>query len=197
MTILNYIVLCFYSRSALDVCPECAWVMYCAHENQVALEDDLYRENDGDSDGSEVTSELEFHLYSQLHYSSNVGEMEQQQQPDRGLQLQEADRPRGVEEGLRDTGAGMSTSLNLTRSPQTQPKKKKKEKREKRAKHSKKKKRSKTPPRSKFYRIEEVIVIDSSPDIISISEDEDGICSSKGRRLTPHKTSTVARKVRN
>uniref|UniRef100_A0A3Q1FHJ8 Zinc finger CCHC domain-containing protein 7 n=1 Tax=Acanthochromis polyacanthus TaxID=80966 RepID=A0A3Q1FHJ8_9TELE len=62
--------------------------MYCAYQDREELEDDLYQEDEGDSDGSEADSELEFRLYSQLHYSSNPGELEEQEdgeekEPDR------------------------------------------------------------------------------------------------------------------
>uniref|UniRef100_A0A3B5QM15 Zinc finger CCHC domain-containing protein 7 n=1 Tax=Xiphophorus maculatus TaxID=8083 RepID=A0A3B5QM15_XIPMA len=51
-------------------------VMYSAYQDREELEDNLYQE-DGDSDVSEANSELEFHLYSQLHYSSNAGELDE------------------------------------------------------------------------------------------------------------------------
>uniref|UniRef100_A0A3P9NK14 Zinc finger CCHC domain-containing protein 7 n=1 Tax=Poecilia reticulata TaxID=8081 RepID=A0A3P9NK14_POERE len=50
--------------------------MYSAYQDREELEDNLYQE-DGDSDESEANSELEFHLYSQLHYSSNAGELDE------------------------------------------------------------------------------------------------------------------------
>uniref|UniRef100_A0A3Q2EFW6 Zinc finger CCHC domain-containing protein 7 n=1 Tax=Cyprinodon variegatus TaxID=28743 RepID=A0A3Q2EFW6_CYPVA len=48
--------------------------MYSAYQDREELEDELYQE---DSGLSEADSELEFHLYSQLHYSSNAGEIEE------------------------------------------------------------------------------------------------------------------------
>uniref|UniRef100_A0A3Q3J1K3 Uncharacterized protein n=1 Tax=Monopterus albus TaxID=43700 RepID=A0A3Q3J1K3_MONAL len=53
--------------------------MYFSYQNHEELEDDLYQEDAGESEGSEANSELEFQLYSQLHYSSNAGELEEQE----------------------------------------------------------------------------------------------------------------------
>uniref|UniRef100_A0A3Q2P7J3 Zinc finger CCHC domain-containing protein 7 n=1 Tax=Fundulus heteroclitus TaxID=8078 RepID=A0A3Q2P7J3_FUNHE len=50
--------------------------MYSGYHDREELEDDLYQEDEA-SEASDANSELEFHLYSQLHYSSNAGEMEE------------------------------------------------------------------------------------------------------------------------
>uniref|UniRef100_A0A087Y0X9 Zinc finger CCHC domain-containing protein 7 n=1 Tax=Poecilia formosa TaxID=48698 RepID=A0A087Y0X9_POEFO len=115
--------------------------MYSAYQDREELEDNLYQE-DGDSDESEANSELEFHLYSQLHYSSNSEDA--------------------------------------------------------------KKKKSKIEPKiSKLSssRFEEVIVIDSSPDVISISdndsddEDDASVCALKAKGSLTLQTSTPAQQV--
>uniref|UniRef100_H3CFQ2 Zinc finger CCHC domain-containing protein 7 n=1 Tax=Tetraodon nigroviridis TaxID=99883 RepID=H3CFQ2_TETNG len=94
---------------------------------------------------SEVNSELEFHLYSQLHYSSNAGEV--------------AELVDAVEE------AG-------SQGPQQ-------------------------PEQALPFPFEEVIVIDSSPEVISVSDDDSssddtGVCGLKGQRSEWRQTSTPA-----
>ncbi|KAJ0033074.1 hypothetical protein NQD34_000181 [Periophthalmus magnuspinnatus] len=124
------------------------------------LEDDLYREYEDDSEGSEADSELEFHLYSQLHYSSNAGEVNELE-----------DKKKEIDE--------ISTED-------------KEKKRTKQAKNDKAK-----GQRASSTVFEEVIVIDSSPDVITLSEDDSsdesgGVCALKGQRLPKRCTSTPA-----
>uniref|UniRef100_A0A3P9KBR2 Zinc finger CCHC domain-containing protein 7 n=1 Tax=Oryzias latipes TaxID=8090 RepID=A0A3P9KBR2_ORYLA len=151
--------------------------MFSAQQNWEELEDELYRDDGEDSEGSEYNSELEFHLYSQLHYSSNPGEM---------ADLDDAEEE---EEHERKRDADTKPSSPACDTLQLHLKKKNTEKPKKR----------KTQPQgsklsSSFF--EEVIVIDSGPDVITISDDSaedfDGVCSSKGGALPKQQTSTPA-----
>ncbi|XP_044046079.1 zinc finger CCHC domain-containing protein 7 [Siniperca chuatsi] len=170
--------------------------MYCMYQDREALEDDLYRDDEGDSEGSEANSELEFRLYSQLHYSSNAGEMEEQEdggekaegQDSQQLEVTETADADGVQE---HTGESRPPSPNLSKLLQHLKKK--------REKHDKQKKGKNNPKgqRSSSSLFEEVIVIDSSPDVISISEDDtadddEGVCALKGQGLQRLQTSTPA-----
>lgn len=171
--------------------------MYSVYQDRERLEDDLYQEEEEDSDGSEANSEVEFHLYSQLHYSSNLGELEEQEGEEEQNHEREdtwqnrvTDGDRGLEEktgikALTPTNGSLQQHLK-------QKKKKKKEKKDKPKKKSDSK--GQRLPSSLF---EEVIVIDSGPDIISISDDDsaegdEGICALKGRGM---QTSTPAQQV--
>ncbi|KAJ0050930.1 hypothetical protein NL108_009924 [Boleophthalmus pectinirostris] len=132
--------------------------MYSSYQYHEQLEDDLYREEEDDSEGSEADSELEFHLYSQLHYSSNAGEVSE---------LEDERKERDEEK--------------------------------KRTKHAKNEKRKGQRASTVF---EEVIVIDSSPDVITLSEDDssdetEGVCALKGRGLPKLCTSTPAQQVKS
>lgn len=51
--------------------------MYSEYQEREEYEDELYKDEDGSS-SSEVDSELEFRLYSQLHYCSSSGQQENQ-----------------------------------------------------------------------------------------------------------------------
>ncbi|CAG5939280.1 unnamed protein product [Menidia menidia] len=170
--------------------------MCSVYYDQAELEDDLYQEDEGDCEGSEVDSELEFHLYSQLHYSSNPGEMEaleDGEEPDERRNqdsLQHEDKTTDGDSAPEDTSTPPSP---ITGSLKRGPKEEKKKQVEKR-KTRKSDRRSQTLSSSRF---EEVIVIDSSPEVISISEDdttddENGVCASKGQRLGLLQTSTPA-----
>ncbi|TKS68134.1 Zinc finger CCHC domain-containing protein 7 TRAMP-like complex RNA-binding factor ZCCHC7 [Collichthys lucidus] len=171
--------------------------MYSAYQDRQELEDELYQEDEGDSDASEANSELEFHLYSQLHYSSNAGEVEEQQ--DRGEEAQGQDSQRlevterttDVDGEQEHTGESRPTSPDISKLLQDLRARKKGEKRDK----QKKEKSSPKGQRSSFF--EEVIVIDSGPDVISISEDDtadddESICALKSRDLPQMQTSTPA-----
>ena len=182
--------------------------MYCAYQDREAFEDDLYQEDEGDSEGSEVNSELEFRLYSQLHYSSNPGELEEQEdggEKTEGQDSQQRVRPEKTEGGDGEqgqTGESRPPSPDVSKLLQ-QLKKKKEEKLDKQKNGEKLGKQKKGKSNAKGQRssssslFEEVIVIDSSPDVISISEDDtanddEGVCALKGRGL---QTSTPAQQV--
>lgn len=171
--------------------------MDCTYQDREEFEDDLYQEDEEDSEGSEANSELEFHLYSQLHYSSNAGEMEEQVEEQAEA---EDSRQLGVTEITTDvngeqehSGESGPPSPSINKSQQHQKKKKKGEKSDK---HKKGKSVLKGQESSSSV-FEEVIVIDSSPDVISISEsntscDDDGVCALKGKDSRQHQTSTPA-----
>nr|XP_019955885.1 PREDICTED: zinc finger CCHC domain-containing protein 7-like [Paralichthys olivaceus] len=157
--------------------------MYSPYQDREELEDDLYQEEDNDdSDGSEAHSEVEFRLYSQLHYSSNAGEMEEQE--DSGETPEVTLDADGELEHTEDFGLPSSKQRLL----------KKKKVGEKNDKQKKGKSDPKGQRSSSVY--EEVIVIDSSPDVISISEDDtaddDGVCIMKGQGFHRLQTSTPA-----
>lgn len=160
-------------------------------------EDDLYLEDEGDSDGSEVNSELEFHLYSQLHYS-NPGDEEVD------VEVGEDGRQDGTQQEVTgkapvDDGGQRSTTNSQLLSPEIrQPLLSLARKREK----SKDEKYRKDIPggRKPSSFLEEVIVIDSGPDIISISDsdtsaDDVGVCASKCQKALQPQTSTPAQQV--
>lgn len=163
------------------------------YQDRAELENDLYHEDEGDSDGSEVNSELEFHLYSQLHYS-NPGEEDVEQGQDR---RQESPRQELTEKASVDDGGHGSTSDSRpSEIRQLQPPLARKGEKSKEEKKRKNQSGSRMP--SSF--LEEVIVIDSGPDIISISDsdtsaDDVGVCASKGQRVLRPQTSTPAPQV--
>ncbi|XP_068607296.1 zinc finger CCHC domain-containing protein 7 [Brachionichthys hirsutus] len=152
--------------------------MYCTHRDREAFEDDLYKEDDGDSEDSEANSELDFHLYSQLHYSSNAGDMEEQL--GRGEEVEEGRgslQPEVTELGA-DVGGDQEDTDGSRHQLQQRP--------EKPDIQKKRRVRVTKGQKSSALLFEEVIVIDSSTDVISISEgdsgdDDDGVCAFKGK----------------
>ncbi|XP_056228615.1 zinc finger CCHC domain-containing protein 7 [Seriola aureovittata] len=174
--------------------------MYCTYQDREELEDDLYHEDDRDSEGSEANSELEFRLYSQLHYSSNAGEMEEQEGTGEKAEGQDSRQPEVTEETadangeLEHTGESGPPSPNISKLLQHLKKKKKKKEGEK-SDNQKKGKRDPKGQRSSSL-FEEVIVIDSGPDVISISDDDtaddEGVCALKGQGSHRLLTSTPA-----
>lgn len=161
------------------------------YQDRAELEDDIYHEDEGDSDGSEVNSELEFHLYSQLHYSNpeeenvELGQDRRQDSP-----RQEVTEKASVDDG----GQGSTRDSRPSEIRQLQPPRK--------GEKSKEEKKRKIQPGSRIPSsfLEEVIVIDSGPDIISISDsdtsaDDVGVCASKGQRVLRPQTSTPAPQV--
>lgn len=169
--------------------------MDCSYKDREELEDDLYREDGGDSEGSEANSELEFRLYSQLHYSSNAGEMEEQ--VDRGEEVKGLDSMQLVTVKTADID-GEQEHAGERRPPSPNMSKLRQHVQKKEEKHHKQKKQKSHPndqrlPSSFF---EEVIVIDSGPDVISISDsdtaDDEGVCALKGKGLQRLQTSTPA-----
>lgn len=164
--------------------------MYSGYQDQEELEDDLYQEN-GDSDASEVNSEVEFHLYSQLHYSSNAGEMEEL--GDRGEEA-ECQGSQKLEVTTRSADGDREQELTRQNSLQS-PNIIDQQLNEKRGSKCHKRKMSSIPPS-----FEEVIVIDSSPDVISISDgstssDDIGVCALKSQDPQRLQTSTPAQQV--
>ncbi|XP_029361141.1 zinc finger CCHC domain-containing protein 7 isoform X2 [Echeneis naucrates] len=175
--------------------------MYSDCQDHEELENELYQEDDGDSDGSEANSELEFHLYSQLHYSSNAGEMEVQERGENaggheGQQVEVTDKTSGSDGDQENTGDNGPKSPNTSKPRRCLKKRKEGEKsdKQKRGKHCPK---DQTLSSSLF---EEVIVIDSSPEVISVSDDDDtaedqGVCALKGQSAHQLQTSTPVHQV--
>uniref|UniRef100_A0A8C6UQF8 Uncharacterized protein n=1 Tax=Neogobius melanostomus TaxID=47308 RepID=A0A8C6UQF8_9GOBI len=163
--------------------------MYCSYQHNEQLEDDLYREDD--SEGSEPDSELEFHLYSQLHYSSNAGEVSELEA--KGKEVNES-----IQDDQNMSGDFLLGQLPEKRSPTPKTEIVPEQKKKKMAKTVKKNKKNQSQRPSAVF--EEVIVIDSSPDVITLSEEnssdeKEGICALKGQRLLKLCTSTPAQKV--
>lgn len=172
--------------------------MYSAYQVGEDPEDDLYQEDEEDSEASEVNSELEFHLYSQLHYSSNAGEMAElvdtvQEVGGQGSpQLEVTSEAADGDEDNKETEEGRVPSPDPSnRNPNKKARKK-----------SIKKKPKMDPEKQNLpFPFEEVIVIDSSPEVISISDDSSssdntGVCSSKVRCSQWKLTSTAAQQVK-
>ncbi|KAM4750393.1 zinc finger CCHC domain-containing protein 7 [Anableps anableps] len=161
--------------------------MYSAYQDRKELEDDLYQEDD-DSDVSEANSELEFHLYSQLHYSSNAGELEAESEEENNSQ--ESQQGDALKKTTDEDPELRCTKQSKPASSTNHHLKTKKVA----------KKKDKNDPRSQKLssHFEEVIVIDSSPGIISISdndtvdEDNAGVCALKGQGSRKLQTSTPA-----
>ncbi|KAM9819546.1 zinc finger CCHC domain-containing protein 7 [Syngnathus typhle] len=173
--------------------------MYCSYQDRQVLEDDLYRGDGAESEASEAISELEFHLYSQLHYSSNTLELEDgEDEPSQKIDA--ADK-------TTETTVNVEVKTK-TRPASSSPGKLQQQCNNKFEKQVKKKKEKSVPkvqrPLPKF---EEVIVIDSSSDIITISEsyssdddddnddDDKGVCALKGGRVRRTLTSTLVKKT--
>ncbi|MEQ2266280.1 hypothetical protein XENORESO_015961, partial [Xenotaenia resolanae] len=167
-------------------------IMYSAYQDREELEDDLYQEDD-DSGVSDANSELEFHLYSQLHYSSNAGEMEELEA--------------GAEEEYDGQGTQQSNVLQKTTDGDPELKCTKQSKptpytndhlKSKKVAKKKKGKIKPKDPKLSLSHLEEVIVIDSSPDIISVSDndtaddDDFSVCALKGQGSRQLQTSTPA-----
>lgn len=182
------------------VCRVHVGVMYCTYQDREQLEDDLYQEDEGDSEGSEANSELEFRLYSQLHYSSNAGEMEMELE-DGGEEVEGQDSQQLEVKTSDVDGEQEHTEESRPPSPDMSKLleylKKKGEKRDKQKKGKIKPK----DQRSSSSLFEEVIVIDSGPDVISISgdttadDDDEGVCALKGQSFQRLQTSTPAQQV--
>ncbi|KAJ8000481.1 hypothetical protein DPEC_G00180580 [Dallia pectoralis] len=185
-------------------------VMFGGFEERLAMEDDLYGE-EAESGGSEVdNSELEFRLYSQLHYSSNPG--------DRGLEEEEDGQARGEETCRVKTGMQKEKKQKCTskQQPTSSHDQSDRDLRQHLVGHSEQinKKRQKVRPKSqqnvkqqrclstgnpKSQRLfEEVVIIDlGSDDVITVSdntEEDEGVCNLKvcKSRSAPLKSSTPA-----
>lgn len=169
--------------------------MHGGYETREEWEDALY--DDASSEDSLSLSELEFRLYSQLHYSSNAADLEELVDKEKndgpGLEHQQHDMFETAAEGgsqmLLQKGSKHSSSNNDS----LQQHKKKKQKN-----NNIPTTRQKSSPLPVDF--EEVIVIDSGPDVISISDDEtsdEGICTLKGQHSRKLQTSTPSQQVKD
>lgn len=171
--------------------------MYRAYRVGEEPEDDLYQEDEGDSEASEVNSELEFHLYSQLHYSSNAGEVAElvdTAEEAGGQGPQRLEVPSEAADGDEDNDQAEERQRLPPDTSNTSLNKKERKK-------SVKTKTKMHPGKQDFpFPFEEVIVIDSSPEVISVSDDDSssddaGVCGLKGQRSQWRQTSTPAQQV--
>lgn len=171
--------------------------MYCGSRDRQVLEDDLYQGDGDESETSEAISELEFHLYSQLHYSSNSGHLE----------AEDGDEQLCQEIDAVDKTTELAVDVDLEKCAKNRPRSlktvKPQEQRNKSETRVKRKKGESVPevqrPSPLF---EHIIIIDSGPEVISISEslssssdDDYGVCASKGVSGLPLLTSTLIPKV--
>lgn len=179
------------------VCTLRLWLMYSTYQEREELEDELYKEAEGDSE--DANSELEFHLYSQLHYSSNAGEVEELE--DKGEKVEDQNNQ---QLNVTETTAKGDKKLEQTEEsrPPTPTVNKLRQHLKKKGDQRNTQKKGKSDPKGQRLSsfLEEVIVIDSSPDVISISEDDsaddEGVCALKGKGLHRLQTSTPAQQVR-
>ncbi|XP_077381430.1 zinc finger CCHC domain-containing protein 7 [Festucalex cinctus] len=175
--------------------------MYCSYENRQALEDDLYQEGGEESEGSETFSELEFHLYSQVHYSSNTGDLEVpdgKHQPSQEIHVADKAAKMAVNVNVEDAAKSGPPSSNTVKLQQQCNNKSEKKV------NQKKKKRGPEIQRP-LPGFEEVIIIDSDDsEVIIISEshssasdddDDIGVCALKGGSVHRVQSSTRAQKT--
>ncbi|XP_042172202.1 zinc finger CCHC domain-containing protein 7 isoform X2 [Oncorhynchus tshawytscha] len=164
--------------------------MFGGYADRAELEDELYAEESEGSEGDD--SELEFRLYSQLHYSSNPGEREEVEEEVGDRRLSSSHREKEEEDGSKakrqqpplshDHGNRDLRQHLLGDTEQNQQKVKLK------TQQGRKQQRGllKGDPRRQRL-LQEVIVIDSSQDdVITVSdntEEDDGVCTLKGQRL--------------
>lgn len=166
--------------------------MYSPYHVGEDLEDAIYQEDEGDSEASEINSELEFRLYSQLHYSSNAGDMGElvdtvQEAEGQVLQQLEVSEPVDWDKEREETRVLSPEANKIDLS-------------EKEIKQSIKKRKTNPEKQNLTFSFEEVIVIDSSPEVISVSDDNDssddtGVCNLKQRRSQRRQTSTPSQQV--
>lgn len=170
--------------------------MYSPYHVGDDLEDSIYQEDGGDSEASEINSELEFRLYSQLHYSSNagdIGELVDTIQEAEGQVLQQLEASEPVH-GVKEIEEREERRLLLPDANNIGLNKKE-------IKQSIKKKRKANPEKQNLtFSFEEVIVIDSSPEVISVSDDNDSsddtsVCNLKQLRSQRRQTSTPSQQV--
>ncbi|KAK6324414.1 hypothetical protein J4Q44_G00037560 [Coregonus suidteri] len=161
--------------------------MFGGYEDRAELEDELYGE---ESEGSEVDdSELEFRLYSQLHYSSNPGEREEEEEEEEkrlssshgekegdGCKAKRRQPSQSHDHGNRDLRQQLLGDTE-------QKNQKVKGKTQRGTKQQRGLSRGDPKGQRSF---QEVIVIDlSHDDVITVSdntEEDDGVCSAKGQR---------------
>lgn len=162
-------------------------MMYCNYQDREELEDELYgEEEEEDSEGSEVNSELEFHLYSQLHYASDTrlvnGEDIEEEEEKKSKNSVSADpeqsQPSHSKDELEECRQPKQDLLTVD--------------------NCKKGKAGGKCLRSSGT-WEEVIVIDSGTDIVYSEDDTEGVCSLKGQRSKrrPLQSSTPAQQVQS
>ncbi|KAM9792730.1 zinc finger CCHC domain-containing protein 7 [Neosynchiropus ocellatus] len=149
--------------------------MYSSYQDREEFEDDIYKGGEGDSEVSENDSELEFQLYSQLHYSAHLEGTEADEGKSENNQLQDVDKEAEVQQSLPNVDL-LHEHLHI------------------RAVERNKRKKNSLLRDPKPFVFEEVIVIDSGPDI-TISEedtahDDASVCAAKGQRLPRVQTST-------
>uniref|UniRef100_A0A667Y7R0 Zinc finger CCHC domain-containing protein 7 n=2 Tax=Myripristis murdjan TaxID=586833 RepID=A0A667Y7R0_9TELE len=177
--------------------------MYCGYQDREEFEDELYQEEDDEEEeeGSEVNSELEFQLYSQLHYSSNAGEREEEE--DGGEKEQEGKRQDGQRLQVVETsGERKDSEPNRLPSPGVgRPAEHLKghaeaERKKEKLHDQRKRKGAPKGQRPSASLFQEVIVIDSGTEVISISDDtDDGVCAFKGQKSRPLQASTPAQQA--
>ncbi|XP_064814372.1 zinc finger CCHC domain-containing protein 7-like [Oncorhynchus masou masou] len=161
--------------------------MFGGYVDRAELEDELYAEESEGSEGDD--SELEFRLYSQLHYSSNPGEREEEvgdrhlssshgeKEKEDGSKAKRLQPPLSHDHGNRDLRQHLLGDTE-----------EKKQKVKLKTQQGRKQQRGLSKGDPTLQRLfQEVIVIDSSQDdVITVSdntEEDDGVCSLKGRRL--------------
>ncbi|XP_051940215.1 zinc finger CCHC domain-containing protein 7 isoform X1 [Hippocampus zosterae] len=171
--------------------------MYCGSQDRQVLEDDLYQGDGDESETSEAISELEFHLYSQLHYSSNSGHLEVEdgeEQPSQEIDAVDKTTEMVIDVDLENCAKNGPRSLKTVKLQEQCNKSETLVKR--------KKKKSVPEVQRPSPLFEDVIIIDSSPEVISISEslssssdDDYGVCALKGGSGLPLLTSTLVPKT--
>ncbi|XP_053713817.1 zinc finger CCHC domain-containing protein 7-like isoform X2 [Synchiropus splendidus] len=145
--------------------------MYSSYQDREEFEDDLYNVGEGDSEGSQDDSELEFQLYSQLHYSAHLEDTEADEGKSENNQQQDVDKEADVQQSLSNVDL-LHEHLQI------------------RAVERNKRKKNNLLREQKPFVFEEVIVIDSGPDITISEEDDASVCAAKGQRLPRVQTST-------
>lgn len=169
--------------------------MYSAYQMGEEPEGDLYQEDEGDSEASEVNSELEFHLYSQLHYSSNAWEMAELLDTVEEAGGQASQQLEGTSESADGDNDNDEMEKRQILSPDTSNTNLDKKDRKTFIKKTKM-----NPEKQNLPVPFEVIVIDSSPEVISVSDDnssseDTGVCGLKGQCSQWRQTSSPAPQV--
>ncbi|KAG7268085.1 hypothetical protein CRUP_027563 [Coryphaenoides rupestris] len=163
--------------------------MYCNYQDREELEDELYREAEAeekDSEGSEVNSEVEFHLYSQLHYASDPRLVNGED-----IVLEDGD---GEEENKHSVSADPEQSKPTLHSKGGPPQRRELKRNLLKTVNPQRGKAGAKSLRSSWASLEEVIVIDSGTDIVCSEDDTEGVCTLKGRRWSLQ-TSTPAQQA--
>ncbi|XP_023668343.1 zinc finger CCHC domain-containing protein 7 [Paramormyrops kingsleyae] len=144
--------------------------MYSEYQEREEYEDELYKDEDGSS-SSEVDSELEFRLYSQLHYCSSSRQQENQNGLEGNWEGQQENR-----NGLEGNREGQQENRNgLEGNQEGQQENRNGLEGNREGQHENRQQQA-------------VIVIDSGPEVVTLSdstEDEEGVCVSKGLKSQP------------